>query len=94
MSIVMKISDQGNVYTKRPERLDNAGNSLGGIVGVDGDTDQLRTRASQLHHLVYGRCGIGGVGVGHRLHDNRMIAADVHPADIHDDGIAALTMMA
>ena len=54
----------------------------GGLVAIDGDAHDLGAGARQRRHL-RGRSGdIGGVGIGHRLHDDRRIAADGHAADI------------
>ena len=71
------------------QRVDDLRNGRGGLVGVDGDADQFGAGASQRHHLIDGRRDIGGVGVGHRLDNDRMGAADFDSADINDNGFAA-----
>ena len=37
-----------------------------------------------------GRIDVGGVGVGHRLHDDRRAAADLHIADVDRNRLAPL----
>ena len=52
------------------------------LVAVDGDAHDLGARARQRRHLPRGSLDVGGVGIGHRLHDDRRAAADRHAADI------------
>jgi hypothetical protein len=59
------------------------------VLGVDGDPDQLRAGPPQLLDLVRRRLGVGRVGVGHRLHDDRRVAADLHVADPDPNALAA-----
>ena len=66
------------------------GTALRRIVGIHGDANQFRAGARQLHDLIHGCGGIGRIGVGHRLHDDRMVSADIHSTDVHHDGLAAL----
>ena len=39
-------------------------------------------------HLCRRGRDVGGLGVGHRLDDDRVRAADLHPGDIDDDGVS------
>ena len=48
---------------------------------VDGNPDDLRTRARQVGNLRRRADGVGRVGVGHRLHQHRGAATDGDPAD-------------
>ena len=50
--------------------LDDVGNGLGGVVVVDGDADHLRAGAGEGGDLLDGAFDVGGVGVGHGLHDD------------------------
>ena len=54
----------------------------GGLVAIDGDPHQFRTGAGQCRDLRDGALDIGGVGVGHRLHDDRRAAADLDAIDV------------
>ena len=54
-----------------------------GLVAVDRDAHELGAGARQCGHLARGAFDVGGVGVGHRLHDDRRAAADDHAADVH-----------
>ena len=65
------------------------GHGRGGLVDVDGDPDQLGARLRELDALLRGRRGVGGVGVGHRLDDDRRAAADLDTADRDADGLPA-----
>jgi hypothetical protein len=60
------------------QRVHDPGHGGGGCFGVHGDADQFRPGARQRHHLVDRGGHVGGIGVGHRLHDNRMRAPDLH----------------
>ena len=57
----------------------------GGLLAVDRDPHQFGTGARQRCDLRHGAFDIGGVGIGHRLHDDRRTAADGDIAD-HDLG--------
>ena len=61
----------------------------GALVAVDGDAHDLRAGAMQRRDLRDRLVDIGGVGVGHRLHDDRRAAADDHAADVDADRCAA-----
>ena len=58
-----------------------------GLVAVDGNSHDLRAGARQRRDLLYGPRDIGGIGIGHRLHDNGCAAADGHLADLHGNGL-------
>ena len=47
-----------------------------GGIGVDRDADELRAGVGEARDLDRGRVGVGGVGVGHRLDDDRVRRAD------------------
>ena len=52
------------------------GNGGGGLVAVDGQPHELGAGAGERGDLAGGRLDVGGVGVGHRLDDDRRAAAD------------------
>ncbi len=66
-------------------RFADVRNGGGGLVAVDGDAHDFGAGARQRRDLRDGAVDIGGVGVGHRLHDDRRAAADGDVAD-HDLG--------
>ena len=72
MAIVMEIANQRHVAAHGNQAVADHRDLFGGVFGIDGDADQFRARRRQLGHLICGCLGVGGIGVGHRLHDNRM----------------------
>ena len=78
VAVVVKVADQRHVNAHAVELLPDVRHGLGGFVVVDGDAHQLRARQRQLFDLNGGADGVGGVGVGHRLHAHRRAAAHRH----------------
>ena len=74
------------------ERLANAGDAASGVGRVDGESDELAARARKRKHLGDARLDVGRRGVRHRLHDDRVHAADRHdaaaPGDLDGVGLA------
>ncbi len=66
------------------------GTALSGGVVVDGDADELGSGFDQVGGLLDGRGDVGGVGVGHRLHDDRGFGADFDGANFDRDGLPAV----
>jgi hypothetical protein len=64
-------------------------NGGGGLIAVDGDAHQLRAGLGKRRDLDGGGAHIGGVGVGHRLNDNRRVAADDNAANADRHALAA-----
>src|SRR5690606_39707227 len=52
---VVEIADDGHRDADAGQPVANAGNGLGGLVAVDGDTDQLGAGTRQRRHLPRGR---------------------------------------
>ena len=48
---------------------------------VDGDAHKLAAGACQMRNLRCGTCGVGGIGVGHGLHHDRVRRTDEHAAN-------------
>ena len=71
------------------ETLDDRRHGGRGFFGVDGDAHHLGAGERKRPHLQRGRLDVGGVGVGHRLHDDRLAAAHGHVADADGNGLAA-----
>ncbi len=85
----MEVADDrhGDVHLRQP--LLDARHGGGRLVAVDRDAHQLGAGARQRRHLLRGAFDVGGVGIGHRLHDDRMTAADHDAADIDRDRFVA-----
>src|SRR5947209_4402787 len=71
----MEIADDGHGNAELRAGVDDLGNGGGGGFGVDRDANELRAGAGERHHLIDRGSDVGGIGVGHRLNDDRMIAA-------------------
>ena len=72
VAVVMEIAHQRDVAVHGQQFISDHRDLFGGVFGIDGDADQLRARRRQLSHLSCGCLGVGGIGIGHRLHDNRV----------------------
>ena len=95
VAVVVEVAHQRHLAAHAIELFTNGGNFGCGGRGVDGDADQLGAGLGQRAGLDGRGDGLGGVGVGHRLHDHRPVAADqdlvVIPAHHHLAGAAALS---
>ena len=76
VSIEMEIADERRVDAHGIQTLANMRHGGGRLVVVHRDAHQFRPRASQRFDLHDGALDIGGIGVRHRLHDDRRVAAD------------------
>src|SRR5262249_31077110 len=83
MPVVMKVADDGDI-----DLLDDRGDGSGGVVVVDGDPHQFGARFMESAHLSDGGGDVGGVGVRHRLHDDRVAGAHADIADGDGNGFA------
>jgi hypothetical protein len=83
VAVVMKVADDGHAHAELIEAVHNLRDGRGRLLGVHRDPHQFGARPRQRHHLIYGAGHIGGVGVGHGLHDNRIIAADFDACHIY-----------
>ena len=79
---VMEVADQRHRHAELGEPLLDARHGGGRLVAVDRDAHQFRAGTRQRRHLARGALHVGGVGIGHRLHDDRRAAADHDAADI------------
>ena len=82
MAVVMEIADDRNAHTEHIERVHDLRNRSGSSIGVDGNADEFRSRARQRHDLIHRGGDVGGIGVCHRLHDDRVSAAHLDTTDI------------
>ena len=79
---VMEVADQRHAHVHLGEPVADMRNRGRGLVAVDGDAHEFRAGAGERRDLPCGSLHIGGVGIGHRLHDDRGAAADRDAADI------------
>ena len=79
---VMEIADDrhGDAHLRQP--LLDMRHGGGGLVAVDGDAHQLGAGAGERGHLAGGPLHIGGIGIGHRLHDDGRTAAHRDAGDV------------
>ena len=89
VAVVVEVADERHVDPEPVELGADDRDRLGGLVVVDGDAHQLRSGVGELRDLDGGGVGIGGVGVRHRLDDDRVRRSDRDVADQHGQGRAA-----
>ena len=80
----MEIADQRRDDAALGEAIADVRHGLCRLVAVDGDANKLGAGAGQRRDLGDGRVDVGGVGIGHRLHDDRCAAADLYARDAHE----------
>ena len=85
VAVVVEVADDRHVHLGH-----DGGHGLRGGVVVDRDPHQLASRLMQGPHLRRGGVHVRGVGVGHRLDDDRVRAAHLHTRDVHDRRLPAL----
>ena len=92
VAVVVEVAHERDVAAGAVERLANAGDAASGVGRVDGESDELAARARKRKHLGDARLDVGRRGVRHRLHDDRVHAADRHdaaaPGDLDGVGLA------
>src|SRR5690606_33261986 len=89
VAVVVEVADQGHVDAQVVEARADLGQRprRGGV--VHRHAHDLAAGARQLGDLRGGGGGVGGVGVGHRLHHHRVPAAEGHAADVGGGGRAS-----
>jgi len=80
---IVKIPDQRHIDPQSVEPLPDLWHGGRRLVPVHGDSNDLRPGLGQGRYLRHRGVHIRGIGVGHRLHDDRRAAADRHISD-HD----------
>ena len=88
VAVVVEVADDRHVDAQAADLADHLGHGGGRLVGVDRHPDELRAGVRQARDLDRGRVRVGGVGVGHRLDDDRVRRADEHAADVDADASA------
>ena len=89
VAVVVEVADDGRGPALGVDAFDDVGNGLRGVVIVDGDADHLRAGAGERGDLLDGGLDVRGVGVGHRLDDDRSGGADANAANGNGDGFSA-----
>ena len=89
MAVIVEIADQRRVHAEDIEPLADVRHGGRGLGTVDGDAHQLGARPRERSDLSGRRLDIGRVGIGHRLDDDRGIAAQRDIADPDRDGVPA-----
>jgi hypothetical protein len=87
---VVKVADDRHADAHLEQPLLDARHGGCRLVAVDGDAHDLRARGRQRRHLPYRLLDIGGVGIGHGLHDDGRATTHEHAAHIHGHRPAAL----
>src|SRR5581483_5970193 len=90
MTVIVKIADNGRLPPFISDALHDVGHGLRGVVIVDGDADQLGAGAGERGDLLDCGFDVGGVGVGHRLHDYGGVRPDADAADVDRYGMTTL----
>src|SRR5215470_20323357 len=90
MAVIVKVADDGYPDAELIERVDYFGHGGGSVLRIHGDADEFRAGAGEGHRLVHGGRHVGRVGVGHRLHDDGVIAADFHTSDFGHNRLTAV----
>ena len=85
VAVVVEVADQRHAHAHLRQAVADVRHGLGGLVAVDGDAHELGAGAGERRRLAGGALDVGRVGVGHRLHDDRGIAADDDAADVDGD---------
>jgi hypothetical protein len=88
---IVKVADDRHADAHFEQPLLDTRHRGGRLVAVDGDAHDLGTRGRQRRHLSRRLLDIGGVGVGHGLHDDGRAAADEHAA--HIDGHRPVSLL-
>ena len=88
----MEIADDGNADALLVELLDNGRDCGSGLFVVHGYANQFRAGAGQGCDLLDGRGDVRCIGIRHRLHHNRCIAAHAHAIDRTRNGFPALNV--
>ena len=87
VAVVVEVADDRDVDAELVAELaHHLRDGRCGLLGVDGDADELRAGVGEPGDLDRGRVGVRGVGVRHRLDDDRMRRADEDAAHVDGDG--------
>ncbi len=86
MADVVEIANDRHVDVHAEQALLDMRHGGGCLVAVNRNAHDFRTSPRQVRDLLGGRLDVGGIGIGHRLHDNGRAAADGDVANLYGDG--------
>jgi hypothetical protein len=81
VAVVVEVAHERHGHAQVVEAGAQLGDGGRGLVVVDRDAHDLGAGARERRHLLGRRGRVGGVGVGHRLHHDRVRRAHRHRAD-------------
>ena len=90
---IVEVADQGRGDAALAQAIADVRKGGGRLLAIDGDAHHFRSGARQRRDLRDRAFDIGGVGVGHRLHDDRRTAADLDVTDLHAHGLVELQQL-
>src|SRR5581483_8330744 len=76
--------------TQRVEAIADVRHGRRGSGSVDGYAHELGPGGGERAHLRHRGGDVRGVGIGHRLHNDRRIPADLHTGYVHRRAISAM----
>ena len=79
---IVEVTHQRHVIAQHRQPVADDRHGRRRLVAVHRDAHDFRAGARQLHDLLDGRINIGGIGIGHGLHDNGGTTAHHHAANI------------
>jgi len=87
---VMEVADERHLHAHLAELVPDVRDGSRRLVAVYRDAHQLGAGAGECGHLARCALGIGGVGVGHRLHDDGRSAAHGDAGDVDGHRLMAI----
>ncbi len=87
---IVEVADDGHDDAHLQKPLLDVRNGGRRLVAVYRDANELGAGAGERRHLPRRSLDVGGIGIGHGLHDHRRAAAHEHAADIDGDRFATL----
>ena len=85
----MKVTDQRDVDAGAGQTVADGRDRRRGFGAIYRNAHQLGAGFGQRFDLRDRGCDVGGVGVGHRLHDHRRVATDADGANLRAESGAA-----
>ncbi len=90
VAVVVKIADQGSFAAGIEHALLDFRHRGGGLWDVYRDANHFGARGRQFQALLRRGSDVSGVGIGHRLNDDRRATTDRHLPDFHRMSLASM----